>query len=122
MVRGRHDAVLFHLFNEAGSLVIADAQFALDIRGRAFAIPRDNRHRLVVKRILAVGIAAKAQHLVDVARDIHWRMDLPETEVLTRCQQGLLADSGQVNEAEARWVVRRLAELLGWDAAWGRPD
>ena len=87
----------------------------VDARGRLSVPLADYRARYELCEDLA-------QHLVDVARDIHWRMDLPETEVLTRCQQGLLADSGQVNEAEARWVVRRLAELLGWDAAWGRPD
>jgi hypothetical protein len=27
------DALIFHLFNQTGSLVIADAQFALDVRG-----------------------------------------------------------------------------------------
>jgi hypothetical protein len=39
----------------------------------------------------------------------------PEGEVLRRCHLGLLAESSGVNEQEAVWVVRRLAELEGWD-------
>lgn len=63
-----------------------------------------------------------AQQLTDIARDIHWRLDLPEAEVLTRCQQGLLGDDAQVSGDEARWVIRRLAELLGWEGSWGSPQ
>ena len=35
-------------------------------------------------------------------------------EVLARCQQGLLTPESGINEAEATWVVTRLAELLNW--------
>lgn len=63
-----------------------------------------------------------AQQLVDIARDIRWRLDLHEAEVLTRCQQGLLGEESQVSEPEARWIIRRLAELLGWEGAWGTPE
>ena len=35
-------------------------------------------------------------------------------EVLTRCHQGLLAESSVLSENEAVWVIRRLSELLGW--------
>jgi hypothetical protein len=34
--------------------------------------------------------------------------------VLKRCRRGLLAGPSGVNEAEAGWVVRRLAELAEW--------
>ena len=35
-------------------------------------------------------------------------------EVLTRCHQGLLAESSVLSENEAVWVIHRLSELLGW--------
>jgi len=34
--------------------------------------------------------------------------------VLARIRGGLLAGEAGVNAAEAEWVTRRLAELLGW--------
>jgi len=36
-----------------------------------------------------------------------------ETDVLERILRGLLSGDA-VDEAEARWVVRRLAEVLDW--------
>ena len=55
-----------------------------------------------------------AQALTDQAGGVHHGQGVDEDEVLSRCLRGLqTADSG-VDAAEARWVVRRLAELLGW--------
>ncbi|MBP6646793.1 MAG: hypothetical protein KA207_13105 [Burkholderiaceae bacterium] len=34
--------------------------------------------------------------------------------VLERCHRGLIGEGAVVNEAEAQWVIRRLAELLEW--------
>jgi hypothetical protein len=39
--------------------------------------------------------------------------------VLVRCHQGLLTEAAPVSEAEAGWVVRRLAELLEWECPQG---
>ena len=43
--------------------------------------------------------------------------------VLARMEQGLAAEGSPVTAPEARWVVRRLAELQGWeDPGPGTPD
>src|SRR6056297_4069913 len=67
MVGRCHDALLLHLLDQPCRLVIADRQLALDIRGGTFAILDDDADRLIVKRILAIGIAAgvQPQHRVD---------------------------------------------------------
>ena len=41
-------------------------------------------------------------------------------DVLRRCHQGLLTGASGVGEAEATWVVRRLAELAEW--IWPEPN
>ncbi len=54
--------------------------------------------------------------LVDHARNTLLDLGITEDDVLVRCHQGLLVDASVVEPNEAQWVVRRLAELLGWDA------
>ena len=58
-----------------------------------------------------------AQHLTDHCRSIHVEIGVDEQEVLSRCHKGLCTPDGAVTEAEATWVVIRLAELLGWPHA-----
>lgn len=55
-----------------------------------------------------------AQALVEHAQAVHFDTGADEAEVLRRMQLGLISPQGVVDEAEAAWVVRRLAELLGW--------
>lgn len=55
-----------------------------------------------------------AQMLTEPARTRLWELGITEADVLQRTRQGLLAEGSPVNEAEARWVIRRLAELLDW--------
>ena len=55
-----------------------------------------------------------AAQLVDFAKGIHHDLGVSEDEVLARCRRGLLEEPAQVDRNEARWVQRRLAELLGW--------
>ena len=55
-----------------------------------------------------------AQQLVDTARNVYLDMGIAEDEVLRRCRAGLINEPATVPEAEADWVVTRLAELLGW--------
>lgn len=46
-------------------------------------------------------------------------LGITENLALDSCLQGLLASPQLLNEAEARWVVCRLAELLNWPLpAW----
>ncbi|MGB4913353.1 MAG: hypothetical protein WBO95_14765 [Candidatus Dechloromonas phosphoritropha] len=54
--------------------------------------------------------------LTEYAQTLAFKENFSETEVLTRCHQGLLADPSNFSEKEAQWVICRLAELLGWEA------
>ncbi len=58
-----------------------------------------------------------ATMLVDHARAKLWELRVTEVDVLQRVRRGLTADQSGVNPVEAEWVIRRLAELLGWDFA-----
>jgi len=55
-----------------------------------------------------------AQALVERAQLVQFDTGADEAEVLRRIGLGLLAGEAIADEAEARWVVRRLAELLDW--------
>ncbi len=55
-----------------------------------------------------------AQALTEHARALLLGAHIAEDEVLRRCLAGLRAQGAGVSEAEAVWVVRRLAELLEW--------
>lgn len=55
-----------------------------------------------------------AQMLTEQATTKKWELGVTEADVLERFQRGLLGDGGVLNAAEARWVIRRLAELLDW--------
>jgi predicted secreted protein len=55
-----------------------------------------------------------AQQVAEQCGALQFEKDLPESEALRLCHQGLKSASGIVSEAEAAWVVRRTAELLQW--------
>ena len=62
-----------------------------------------------------------ANLLTEQASTIKWELGVTEHDVLERVLRGLLAGpapgaAAVVDEREARWVVTRLAELLGWPA------
>lgn len=54
--------------------------------------------------------------LTEHARTLAFKENFSESEVLARCHRGLRDDAADFNEKEAEWVIRRLAELLGWEA------
>ena len=56
-----------------------------------------------------------ASVLTEHAQTLAFNGDFSESEVLARCHQGLLDDASVFNENEARWIICRLAELLGWE-------
>ncbi len=58
-----------------------------------------------------------ANLLMDTAQNKLWELGVTEADVLERTQRGLMAPPSSVSPAEAEWVVRRLAELLGWDGS-----
>lgn len=55
-----------------------------------------------------------AQMLTQTAQARHLDLGITESDVLQRVQQGLTQPDSVVSPEEARWVVRRLAELLDW--------
>ncbi len=57
-----------------------------------------------------------AQLLTETAQHQRHSLHLGESDVLERVGQGLTAGGAMPSEAEAQWVVRRLAELLDWPA------
>ena len=78
----------------------------------------DARRRLTATRAT---IAARyelcedlANLLTDHCSTVHFRDGVDEVTVLERCLQGLLSPPTTVDAAQAAWVVRRTAELLGW--------
>src|ERR1700709_273637 len=60
MVRGADDAFLLHLLDQLGRLVVADVQVPLNERGGGFALPRNDRYRLIEEAFVAVGSARDA--------------------------------------------------------------
>ncbi|MDP4301739.1 hypothetical protein [Leptothrix discophora] len=56
-----------------------------------------------------------AQQLVERAQQVHHDLGVAQDQVIARIGAGLADPASQVDAAEAGWVLRRLAELLGWD-------
>lgn len=52
--------------------------------------------------------------LCEKAREVIFDLSVAELDVLERIEAGLLGDGAVVDPAEARWVVIRIAEMLGW--------
>jgi len=55
-----------------------------------------------------------ASLLTEHARTLLWQLGIDESDVLARVLAGLLEPAAGVSADEARWIVRRLAELLEW--------
>lgn len=55
-----------------------------------------------------------AQMLTEHASTALAQSNASEREVLAKMGEALAAEGSPVRQAEATWVVRRLAELLGW--------
>ncbi|MGY4830782.1 ATPase with chaperone activity [Sphaerotilaceae bacterium SBD11-9] len=54
--------------------------------------------------------------LTETAQSRLWELGITERDVLERIHAGLLGGEAGVDAAEAAWVTRRLAELLGWES------
>ena len=55
-----------------------------------------------------------ASMLTETAQTQLWQLGITEADVLERMHRGLLGGTGGLNDAEAGWVVHRLAEMLEW--------
>ena len=63
-----------------------------------------------------------AQSLVDQAAMALHKSGAQERNVLDAIRTGLEGEDSVVNPLEATWVVRRLAELAGWEDPGERAD
>ncbi|OGB08265.1 MAG: hypothetical protein A3E25_02045 [Burkholderiales bacterium RIFCSPHIGHO2_12_FULL_69_20] len=78
-----------------------------DARGR-LTVPRDHfRARYELCEDMA-------QLLVEPSQAVHHDQGVSEDLILQRTLAGLVTAESGFSEAEAVWVVTRLAELLGW--------
>ena len=57
-----------------------------------------------------------SQMLVEQAQAQRFALGADESDVLERIGRGLAESAALISAAEARWVLRRLAELLEWRA------
>ncbi len=92
--------------------------YQIDIPPSFFAVYTDARRRLS-EPIAAVRARYDicedlANHLVGHAQLQHHTEVPVESEILRRMHAGLASPETGVTQAEAAWIVQRLAELLGW--------
>jgi hypothetical protein len=80
-------------------------------RGRAR--PVETRRHIAARYDLCEDLA---QMLTEPAHATLFELGITEALVLERMYRGLLVDGSVVTAPEARWIARRLAELLGWPA------
>ncbi len=76
-------------------------------QGRPFETRQVIESRYEICDEMAVQVAA-------FCKDLQFKDELPESQVLRRCHAGLLASPDAVSELEAAWVMGRCAELLEW--------
>ncbi|WKB51427.1 hypothetical protein [Eleftheria terrae] len=95
-------------------------EYQIDIPPSFFEVYTDARRRLTeplaVVRARYEICEDLAHHLVEHGKTMLFSVGINEDEVLRRIHLGLCVPESGVAPAEAVWVVRRLAELLGWDS------
>ena len=93
--------------------------YQIDIPPSFFALYTDPQRQRLREPIATVRARYEicedlATHLIEHAR-ILAHVEVPsDDEVLQRIHDGLRSPDAGVSVEEARWVVLRLAELLGW--------
>ncbi|MEY5099989.1 MAG: hypothetical protein RJA36_2708 [Pseudomonadota bacterium] len=55
-----------------------------------------------------------AQMLTEQAAQLQWKLGVHESDVLERMHRAISGGAAGLSEAEAVWVIKRLAELLDW--------
>lgn len=73
--------------------------------------PREPREVVAARYELCEDMA---QMLTETARSKLFDLGVTEADVLERMARGLRAEGSVLSDAEAGWVVCRLAELLDW--------
>jgi hypothetical protein len=80
--------------------------------------PLESREHMLARYELCEDLA---QTLLDRARMLLLQLGVAEEDVLERIQAALADEDSGLDPREAGWVVRRLAELLGWPLPPGMP-
>jgi hypothetical protein len=75
--------------------------------------PTESREFIMQRHELCEDLACM---LTETAQTQLWQLGITEALVLERVRRGLQGGTAGLNEAEAAWVVHRLAELLEWEA------
>lgn len=73
--------------------------------------PTDSRHAIAERYEFCEDLASL---MTEHARATQFDLGITQADVLEQCHKGLLVEGSVVDNAEAGWVVRRLAELLDW--------
>ena len=73
--------------------------------------PSESREHIAERHELCEDLATM---LTDTARTRLWELGITEADVLERIHRGLPGSDLGLSDGETRWVVTRLAELLGW--------
>jgi len=60
-----------------------------------------------------------AQMLTLTAREMQYSLGVTENDVLIKTWEGLTVNDAIFETHEAKWIIRRLAELLDWRALQG---
>jgi hypothetical protein len=93
-------------------------EYQIEIPPSFYALYVDPRRRLTapLARVRERYEACEdlAQMLVEQAETKLFELGVAHEDVLLRFHAGLAMPASMVSTAEAEWVTRRLAELLGW--------
>jgi len=116
MVGLRDHPLILHLLHQTRRLVVADAQFALDVRRRAFAVFGHDGHGLIVQAVIVA--AAKAEMQADLASELRHA----DAEIAARTAESeraltAIRDQAMVSVSEvARDTAGALVAALGGNA------
>ena len=93
-------------------------EYQIEIPPSFYALYTDARRRLTAPMALVreryEACEDLAQMLVDPAATKLFELGVAQEDVLLRFHAGLCTAGSAVSVPEAEWVIRRLAELLGW--------
>jgi hypothetical protein len=103
--------------SEDSQIVVPESFIALFVEPGRFK-PSASRSEIAARYETCEDMAVM---LADHAQRILWELGIHESDVLERIHAGLQSPESGVSVAEAQWVTRRLAELLGWECGGPAP-
>lgn len=98
--------------SDANQIIVPPSFIALFV-GPGRSKPSATREEMAARHEFCEDLATM---LTEHASAKLWELGISEAEVLERVHRGLVSGDMVLAATEARWVMCRLAELLGWDA------